>query len=270
MTQWLRKLALWLGIIPTTTYAYPALDIHLQGGIHLHLVGSIHMGTENMTPLPAALIQRLKRADALIVEADITQASPSFDTAEVAETLESQLSPELWQQVLQRCQETGIPANAIQHYPAWRTALTLQAQQAHQLGLRSEYGIDYQMLRFAQQTSLKTIELEGADTQMALLHALPDNGIVLLKDTLAHWHTNARLLQTLIGWWISPTESMATTELPATFSDDLYQILMGERNHKWQKMLLTLPAGNYVVAVGALHLYSEGNLPELLAPYVIH
>ena len=74
----------------------------------------------------------------------------------------------------------------------------------------------------------------------------------------------------LIGWWISPTESRATTELPATFSDDLYQILMGERNHKWQKMLLALPAGNYVVAVGALHLYSEGNLPELLAPYVIH
>ena len=30
MKHWLRKLALWLGIVPTTTYAYPALDIHLS------------------------------------------------------------------------------------------------------------------------------------------------------------------------------------------------------------------------------------------------
>lgn len=76
MKHWLRKLALWLGIVPTTTYAYPALDIHLQGGVNLHLVGSIHMGTENMSPLPDTLIQRLKQADALIVEADITRSSP--------------------------------------------------------------------------------------------------------------------------------------------------------------------------------------------------
>ncbi|MEG2115007.1 MAG: TraB/GumN family protein, partial [Hafnia sp.] len=83
-------------------------------------------------------------------------------------------------------------------------------------------------------------------------------------------HTNARLLQTLISGWISPTESISTTDLPSTFSDELYQVLMGDRNQKWQKMLLALPAGNYVVAVGALHLYSEGNLPELLAPYTAH
>lgn len=270
MKHWLRKLALWLGIVPTTTYAYPALDIHLQGGVNLHLVGSIHMGTENMSPLPDALVQRLKQADALIVEADITRSSPSFETPETETPLEFHLSHEQWLQVQQRCQETGIPVSAVQYFPAWRTALTLQAQQAHQLGLRSEYGIDYQMLRFAQQRSLHVIELEGADTQMALLHALPNNGIVLLQDTLTHWHTNARLLQTLISGWISPTESISTTDLPSTFSDELYQVLMGDRNQKWQKMLLALPAGNYVVAVGALHLYSEGNLPELLAPYTAH
>jgi uncharacterized protein YbaP (TraB family) len=56
-------------------YAWPGLDISLSGGQHLHLVGSIHMGTQGMSPLPPGLIKRLKRADALVVEADISGMS---------------------------------------------------------------------------------------------------------------------------------------------------------------------------------------------------
>lgn len=44
----------------------------------LHIVGSIHMGTENMFPLSATLLDKLNFADALIVEADITETSPHF------------------------------------------------------------------------------------------------------------------------------------------------------------------------------------------------
>lgn len=44
----------------------------LPGGQHLHLIGSIHMGTRDMSPLPPALVEKLSTADALIVEADIS------------------------------------------------------------------------------------------------------------------------------------------------------------------------------------------------------
>ena len=37
-----------------------------------------------------------------------------------------------------------------------------------------------------------------------------------------------------------------------------------ERNLAWRETLLALPPGRYVVAVGALHLYGEGNLPDML------
>jgi uncharacterized protein YbaP (TraB family) len=40
-------------------YAWPGLDISLPGGQHLHLVGSIHMGTQDMSPLPPGLIKLL-------------------------------------------------------------------------------------------------------------------------------------------------------------------------------------------------------------------
>ena len=53
-------------------------------------------------------------------------------------------------------------------------------------------------------------------------------------------------------------------ELPSTFSESLYDVLMNARNKAWRETLHALPAGEYVVAVGALHLYGEGNLPSLL------
>ncbi len=40
-------------------------------------------------------------------------------------------------------------------------------------------------------------------------------------------------------------------------------MLMQQRNRQWHTYLLTLPPGRYVVAVGALHLYGEDNLPAM-------
>lgn len=90
----------------------------------------------------------------------------------------------------------------------------------------------------------------------------------LLLDTLTHWHTNARLLQTMIGWWLEHHPANNLTTLAPTFSQNLYDVLMIQRNKRWQQQLEQLPTGRYVVAVGALHLYGEGNLPDLLQPGV--
>lgn len=49
-----------------TPNSWPAIDLSLPGGRHLHLVGSIHMGTRDMAPLPAKLVKKLRQADALL------------------------------------------------------------------------------------------------------------------------------------------------------------------------------------------------------------
>ncbi|MCL7708426.1 TraB/GumN family protein, partial [Enterobacter kobei] len=81
----------------------------------------------------------------------------------------------------------------------WQVALILQANQAQRLGLRPDFGIDYQLLNAAQTHQVKVNELEGAQSQVELLRRLPQDGLALLEDTLIHWHTNARLLQIMIG-----------------------------------------------------------------------
>ncbi|WP_435929354.1 TraB/GumN family protein [Dryocola sp. BD613] len=250
--------------LATTTYPWPALDVALPGQRYLHLVGSIHMGTRDMAPLSQRLIDKLRAADALIVEADISTGGSPFSRDADEIPLEQRLSPEDWQRVISLTEELGISLSTIGNQPAWQIALVLQAHQAQRLGLRPDYGIDFQLLEAARALSVPVIELEGAQSQIAMLMQLPQGGMPLLMDTLTHWHTNARLLQTMIGWWMESPPSQGNTSLPNTFGDELYEVLMHQRNRQWQAFLQQLPAGRYVVAVGALHLYGEGNLPDLL------
>ena len=175
-------------------YAWPGMDISLPGGRYLHLVGSIHMGTQDMSPLPSGLIKLLKRADALIVEADISGHESPFAGLESDLPLAERLDDAQLAELTRIANETGVSLSMIDTLPLWQIAMVLQATQAQRLGLRGDYGIDYQLLNMARARTMPVIELEGTDSQIALLRQLPDDGRMLLEDTLNHWHTNARLL----------------------------------------------------------------------------
>ncbi len=256
--RWFRQQA-------TPHYPYPAMDIDISADLSLHLVGSIHMGSENMAPLPQPLLDKLAAADALIVEADVTDnRSPFRPNSDIQfPPMQQRLSADDYARFMACCKELQQPSDSFDLLPAWQIALILQATQAQRLGLRPEYGIDYQLLRVAHGHATPVIELEGIDSQVELLLQMPEHGIDLLRDTLLHWRTNARSLQLMLSWWLN-FQPRQEDKLPMTFSQDMYDILMRQRNLLWQKKLMALPAGKYVVAVGALHLYGEGNLVELL------
>ncbi len=264
MGKLLENLKNWLHTGVTPVYPYPAVDVRLSKKLKLHIVGSIHMGTENMFPLSAILLEKMNQADALIVEADITDthsAFPSDPTIQIP--VQARLTTDEYTLFLQYCQELHQDPMQFDPLPSWQIALILQATQAQELGLRGHYGIDYQLLRSAQSQQKKIIELEGTRSQVELLLKLPHQGLALLQDSLMHWRANARSLQTMISWWLDyQPENCAT--LPNTFSKDIYEALMTQRNLEWSKILKALPEGNYVVAVGALHLFGEGSLVDYL------
>lgn len=247
-----------------SSYSWPAMDIVLPGERYLHLVGSIHMGTRDMAPPPAKLLKKIRQADALIVEADISGNETPFSNLPTYPPLAERLSDAQLSELEARAGELGLSVGLFDSQPLWQVAMVLQATQAQKLGLRPDYGIDYQLLMAARESNIAVMELEGADSQIALLRDLPDGGMALLEDTLTHWRTNARLLQVMIGWWLEQPPSRGAVSLPTTFSQSLYDVLMHQRNLAWRETLLALPPGRYVVAVGALHLYGEGNLPDRL------
>lgn len=208
-------------------------------------------------------VKKIRQADALIVEADISGSETPFSNLLLSAAGGTPERPQL-AALQERAAEMGLSVALFDSQPLWQVAMVLQATQAQKLGLRADYGIDYQLLMAARESHIRVMELEGADSQIALLRDLPDGGLALLEDTLTHWRTNARLLQVMIGWWLDQPPSRGATSLPTTFSQSLYDVLMHQRNLAWRETLLALPPGRYVVAVGALHLYGEGNLPDML------
>jgi Uncharacterized protein conserved in bacteria len=196
LRQWLKPNKAWTSLICPT------------GDKEFILVGSIHMGVPAMSPLPSQLEQALVNCDALVVEADITLpfSSQSLPQEPVI-PLTEQLNEEQWQTFDKICQECRLNSHDLVKFPAWQVGLTLQQKQAYLLGLRPEFGIDHQLLTLAHQCNQSIITLETPEQQLALLTELPDQGLPLLIDSLAHWRKNARQLQQMIDWWLTKSHS---------------------------------------------------------------
>lgn len=231
------------------------------------LVGSIHMGVPAMAPLPSALRELLRNCHALVVEADLTQSqNPEIGSSTSGPILQQQLTTEQWLQFEAACQECQFDPLTLAQYPAWQIGLTLQQKQALMLGLRPEFGVDHQLLSLAHHADQPVIALESQLQQLQLLTTLPNHGLDLLVDSLAHWRSNARQLQKMIEWWLSKNH-LSYSPLPAlsrSFGNDLQQKFIIQRNKQWAQQLLALPPGRYLVAVGALHLSGPDNLIDLI------
>lgn len=89
-------------------YTWPAIDISLPGNRHFHLIGSIHMGSHDMAPLPTRLLKKLKNADALIVEADVSTSDTPFANLPACEALEERISEEQLQNLQHISQEMAF------------------------------------------------------------------------------------------------------------------------------------------------------------------
>ncbi|MCX0222180.1 TraB/GumN family protein, partial [Escherichia coli] len=102
-----RVKALW-SALRGNHYTWPAIDISLPGNRHFHLVGSIHMGTRDMAPLPAKLLKKLRQADALIVEADVSGNDSPFSDLPSFAPLDERISEDQRQQLHKITDELGI------------------------------------------------------------------------------------------------------------------------------------------------------------------
>lgn len=259
--QMFRRNSFFLRHICTDKYRYPAVDLSLNTQKQFHFVGTIHLGTPEMTPLHKRLQEKIASADAVIVEADISKQVIQFpkatnNTERIIERYESLSRPQLdfIQNKLQKFNLTHLDIHSL--FP-WHLALILQSHQAIQLGLSPNYGIESQILSFAKSLNKPIIELEGQQNQLLLLQDLEQDGVELLEETIENWQDNADLLRKMIDWWLGncPSETFLSTVPKVT-----EKYLLEARNKLWANKMSKLEDGNYLVAVGALHLFSQHNL----------
>ncbi|KXF79861.1 TraB/GumN family protein [Enterovibrio coralii] len=238
-----------------------------RGELNFVLMGSVHMGKPSFYPLPQEITDAFSDSEGLIVEADLFndtqftvpagEASKTFLNAQEQVTLNN------------IAKDVSLPPIALQNMPPWQAAMAIQQAQTQQLGLEPQLGIDVHFLTLAQQKNIPIIALETVQEQLDFISSMRDDGLPLLLDTLNHWEESQEIMPCMIDAW-EAGDSHALTDVVDEMmeeSGELEEVIITDRNRRWAETLSNtehFSQGVYTVVVGALHLYGNEGLLDLL------
>ena len=273
----------WLGLLlltlsPDRVLAVSSPDFWLaeRGEQKLWLLGSIHVGHNDMYPLPPAIMQRWQQADNLIVETDLNQSDPtsqqsllSYAMLPTDTTLSQQLSLPLYQKTIQTAALYQLSEPLLSKFRPWFVAITLQQQAIQQAGYQAALGVDQYFIGLAKNKQISIHYLETPDQQLAYLAGLGGVENDFLEATLKQINKVNADLPDLIKAW----EKGDRNKIQALLEDDdtspelrqyLEQHLIQERNQNWLPKIMSQTYQRNFMVVGAMHLYGPNGLIQML------
>ncbi len=252
-------------------------------GHALYLLGTIHVGNDDMYPLGGAVEEAYQNADIVAVELDVyAYGGNLFSTIKTAfalmygaqDNIKNHLSPETYALGVKAL---GMPEIALQRMkPAMWYSLAENYIIA-KAGLDAMKGVDYWLLKQAHKDGKQIDELETLEEQMATLLAIPEDVIDYeVQAMLTYPEESAQGLLTLFEAWRQGDEKGLRTLLEASTEgeedlSDAYaeysDTLIDSRNDGFEEQALTyLNSGKTaLIAVGAFHIIGENGLAEKLA-----
>jgi uncharacterized protein YbaP (TraB family) len=147
----------------------------------VYLLGSIHLGSKDMYPLPPEIEEAFAGSSALLVEADIRHMDMSKAQAAILEkglypagdSLWNHVSPDTRKKIEQFCDKYGMPAGNLIALKPWVVALTISTVPMMKAGMDPTLGIDMYFLNKSEKK--RVVEIESADWQIDLLSGFADD-----------------------------------------------------------------------------------------------
>ena len=246
------------------------------------LFGTIHVGRPEFYPLPAARLARLARADALVLEADISDVGRAAEAMQKfamyppgADGLDKRLPPATLKRVEAALARNGLDPAPMMRLKPWMLGSVLSLLEAAQAGYAQTFAAETYLVGLAQAENRKILELEGIERQFALFENAPwSTQVAFLDEAIRAVESNeARREVDRIGraWETGDTRALerllsemrAQTSVGARFTVET--ILVG-RHPAMVRRIETLMADgrNYLFAVGSLHLVGPDGLVAML------
>lgn len=288
MKKWtalLLTLALLLGSAAAWAESNPLLyRVTDADGHALYLLGTIHVGGEDMYPISDAVWQAYEAADALAVEMDVTAYSGSLLSAlrtavalmyGLGDNAKKHLSPETYALGVAKL---GIPEFVLKRLkPAGWYSLA-ENYMILSVGLDAALGMDYTLLERAHRDHKRVIELESMDAQMDTLLSLPEDVIDQeIQAMLTYPQEAGQAMRMLYDAWRAGDEETlllflelqneAGEAAPDAGYDEFSQVLIEDRNQGFEEQAAAcLKSGETVlIAIGAFHILGEDGLAARLA-----
>lgn len=251
-------------------------------GNYIYLLGTIHVGNEEMYPLSEPIMDAYRDADALAVELDIVALARdmkqmlAYSAALMygaGESAKDHLSPETYQMAMDHF---GSSAMMKMMKPA--VLLTLIQEEGYQrLGYSSSYGLDQKLIEMAYQDEKTVLPLETLEQQMHVLTGTPDALVDFqLQQVLSYPEASDASFKLLFTAWrqgneeilrlLLSSESLSVPkELQAEY-EAYAKALYADRDAAFtEKAIEYLEKGDKVlIAIGAAHIVSDGAIVDRL------
>jgi uncharacterized protein YbaP (TraB family) len=247
----------------------------------LYLLGSVHVGDPRMRELGGEVERAWKRAEELVVEADVSRVDLTevqlmmqrYGGIAAPERLQDRLAPETWELLQAYLAQHGLPPDTFDSVAPWLVATSVAVLQFRELGFQEELGVDRMFTERAAQEDLPIVELETAEEQFALFANLPrDLQDLMLRDTLLRARESPDEASLLMEAWArgddAALEEIALDPLSRSPEfEPFYERVLFQRNERMAERLaqLALDGRLRLVVVGAGHMLGPRGIPALLA-----
>lgn len=243
-----------------------------KDGRIIWLLGSIHLADSSFYPLPSIIDSAFEASTVLAAELDMNKE----ETKEDAQTLfvkkgmlptgtrlDSVLPQGLFSAVDSVARTFGIPMQALERFRPWMVALSLSAAAMERAGLSGNFGIDLEMLAWAEDRQKKIYPIETPQEQVDVFAGDGDSlGVEYLKRTLDEIAVVDTLIPAIANAWKCGEVLKLRDLLDEGSSEDIYeQKIYTDRNEKMARSVDSLSvAGETVFAVvGAAHLVKRND-----------
>ncbi len=246
------------------------------------LFGTIHVGRPEFYPLPPSRLTQIKRADAIVLEADVSDSARAIAATqkyaqypEGTPGLETRLTPELRQRIDSLLSRNQLDPAPMMRMKPWMLANVLALFEAAQAGYVPGLSVEAYLLRVAKADSKPILEFESIEQQFEIYEKAPwATQVSFLEEAVKAVESRAarRELNRIVQAWETADrgslerlllEMRAQSSVGSRFTIDT--ILLG-RHPQMVRKIETMMAGgkSYVFAVGALHLVGPQGLVESL------
>lgn len=250
-----------------------------QNGQTLYLFGTIHVGARDFYPLEPRLAGLLKQAPVLALEID-----PLGDPQKLARAVQQHglhakgvagMTP-AWRQRLERLlKQYNIEPQAVATMKPWLLASLLTVSEFAAQGYDAALAVDAHLSKQAHAAGQKIVELESADSQMALFDQMtPAGQLTFLQEAISGIEDKEQADQAreiANAWCTADVKALDALALKAEQDDSfsgrfVQKVLLEGRNPALADSMIKLMAreNNSVAAIGVLHLVGKTSVPELL------